>query len=52
VLGTADWRTGVPYSVVNETLDFPAARNDRRFPNYARVELGIEYRADLFRWRP
>ena len=52
VLGVADWRTGVPYSTVNETLDFVGPRNDRRFPNYARLELGLEHRVELFRWRP
>jgi hypothetical protein len=51
-LGAADWRTGVPYSAVNEMLDFTGLRNDRRFPNYARLELGFQYRADVFRWRP
>jgi hypothetical protein len=52
VLAVADWRTGVPYSTVNEMLDFLAPRNDRRFPSYARLELGVEHRAELFRWKP
>jgi hypothetical protein len=52
VLAVADWRTGVPYSTVNEMLDFVAPRNDRRFPSYARLEFGVEYRAGLFGRRP
>ncbi|HEV3141515.1 MAG TPA: TonB-dependent receptor [Vicinamibacterales bacterium] len=52
LLGTVDWRTGVPYSIVDEMLDFVGPRNDRRFPNYARLELGFQYRADIFRWKP
>lgn len=52
LLGVMDWRTGVPYSTVNETLDFVGPRNDRRFPNYTRLELGLEHRLELFRWRP
>ncbi|MBI3402439.1 MAG: TonB-dependent receptor [Acidobacteria bacterium] len=52
LLGAADWRTGVPYSAVNEMLDFVGARNDRRFPTYTRLELGFQYRADVFRWKP
>jgi carboxypeptidase family protein/TonB-dependent receptor-like protein len=52
LLGAADWRTGVPYSSVNEMLDFVEPRNERRFPDYARLELGFQYRADVFRWKP
>ena len=32
-VGVLDWRSGVPYSVVNEALDFVGPRNDRRFPD-------------------
>jgi hypothetical protein len=52
LLAVADWRTGVPYSTVNEMLDFVAPRNDRRFPRYARLEFGVEHRAELFGWKP
>jgi hypothetical protein len=52
VLGAADWRSGLPYSTVDEMLNFVGPRNDRRFPNYARLELGFQYRADIFRWKP
>jgi len=51
-LAVFDWKTGAPFSVVNEMLDFVGSRNDRRFPNYARLELGLEYQAQLFRWKP
>lgn len=52
VLGILDWRTGVPYSVVNETLDFVGPRNVLRLPNYARLELGVERRFKVFRFQP
>jgi hypothetical protein len=51
-VGVLDWRTGLPYSVVNETLDFVGTRNDRRFPNYIRLELGVERRIRLLKFRP
>src|SRR5439155_22188001 len=44
VVGILDWRSGLPYSVVNEALDFVGPRNDRRFPSYLRLELGLERR--------
>jgi hypothetical protein len=52
LLGVFDWKTGAPFSTVNETLDFVGSRNDRRFPNYARLELGTEYRVKILRWQP
>jgi hypothetical protein len=52
VLGIFDWRTGVPYSVVNEMLDYVGARNDLRFPDYCRLELGVERRLKIFRFQP
>jgi len=51
-LAIFDWHTGVPYSVVNETLDFVGARNDLRFPTYARLELGVERRFRIFGFQP
>ena len=42
VLGTFDWRSGLPYSIVNETLDFVGSRNEQRFPTYLRVDAGVE----------
>jgi hypothetical protein len=52
VLGVLDWRTGTPFSTVNEMLDFVGVRNERRFPNYARLEVGLEHRVRLFKWQP
>jgi hypothetical protein len=52
VIGVLDWRTGLPYSVVNESLDFVGLRNDRRFPTYRRVDLGVEHRFKIKKYRP
>jgi hypothetical protein len=53
VIGILDWRSGLPYSVVNEYLDFVGPRNDgHRYPPYARVELGLEHRFKIFNLRP
>jgi hypothetical protein len=51
-LAIFDWHAGVPYSVVNETLDFVGARNELRFPAYARLELGVERRFKIFGFQP
>jgi hypothetical protein len=47
VLGVLDWHTGFPYSSVNEMLDFVGSRNSLRFPNAARLELGLERRITI-----
>jgi hypothetical protein len=52
VLGIFDWHTGVPYSVVNEMLDFVGPRNELRFPNYCRLEMGVERRIKVLRFQP
>jgi hypothetical protein len=53
VIGIFDWRSGLPYSVVNEYLDFVGPRNEgHRFPPYARVELGLEHRFKIFNLQP
>lgn len=52
VIGTLDWRSGLPYSVVNEMLDFVGPRNNRRFPAYVRVDAGIEHRFTFGKYRP
>ena len=52
LLGVFDWKTGVPFSAVDEMLEFVGPRNDRRFPNYTRLELGTEYRVRFLRWEP
>jgi hypothetical protein len=52
LLGTIDWRTGLPYSVVDENLEFVGARNARRFPTYFRVDAGFERRLAIARLHP
>ncbi|MGE3509492.1 MAG: TonB-dependent receptor [Vicinamibacterales bacterium] len=47
-----DWRSGLPYSAVNESLDFVGPRQGYRFPRYLRTELGIEHRIRLGKLRP
>ena len=52
LLEIVDWRSGFPYAVVNEALDFVAPRNANRFPDAIHVELGAERRVHVARWRP
>jgi hypothetical protein len=52
VVGVFDWRSGLPYSAVNEWLDFTGPRNNRRFPVYRLVDLGIEHRFKIGKYRP
>ena len=52
VLGTLDWRSGLPYSIVNDTLDFVGPRNEQRFPTYLRVDAGFERRLSVARVHP
>ena len=52
LLGVFDWRTGTPYSVVDQALEFVGPRNERRLPNRARVELGVEHRFSIKKWKP
>jgi hypothetical protein len=52
VLGTIDWRSGLPYSVVDEDLEFVGARNALRFPTYFRVDAGFERRLSFARLHP
>jgi hypothetical protein len=52
ILGVADWRTGFPYSRVDEMLDFVGPRHADRFPNAFRVELGIERRFKIGKLEP
>ena len=52
LLGILDWRSGLPYSVVNETLDYVGPRNNRRFPAYLRLEVGIERRVKVLKFQP
>jgi hypothetical protein len=52
VIGIADWRSGLPYSITNDTLDFVGARNVLRFPTYFRLEAGLERHTKIFRFQP
>jgi hypothetical protein len=52
IVAIADWRTGLPYSIVNEYLDFVGARNRARLPNYFRLDLGLDHRFHIFKFRP
>ena len=52
LLGILDWRSGLPYSVTNDTLDFVGARNSQRFPTYLRLEVGIERRLKVLKFQP
>jgi len=52
LLGVFDWRTGLPYSLVNQTLDFVGARNSQRFPQFVRTELGVEHKVKLLKLQP
>ncbi len=52
VVATVDWRSGLPYSTVNEALDFVGTRQGFRFPRYVRTELGLEHRFTFGSLRP
>jgi TonB dependent receptor-like, beta-barrel/Carboxypeptidase regulatory-like domain len=52
LLGIFDWRTGLPYSTVDEYLDYVGPRNALRFPTYLRLETGIERRFKIFKFQP
>ena len=52
VVGILDWRTGLPYSTWNESIDYVGPRNERRFPTWTRVELGLERRFTFGSVRP
>ena len=52
LLGTIDLRTGLPYSVVDEDLEFVGARNALRFPTYFRVDAGFERRLAIAKFHP
>jgi hypothetical protein len=52
LVGIANWRTGLPYSVIDEAHDFVGTRNSRRMPNFMRLDLGVEHRFHILRWKP
>jgi Carboxypeptidase regulatory-like domain/TonB dependent receptor len=51
-VGTLDWRSGLPYSIVDEALEFVGPRNDRRFPTYARLDTGVDRRIAVAKVHP
>ncbi len=52
LLGIFDWRTGVPYSIVDESLDFVGPRDSQRFPDFVRLEVGVERRFQVGKLQP
>jgi hypothetical protein len=52
LLGILDWRTGMPYSIVDESLDIVGERNRLRLPNRLRLDLGVEHRFMFLKWKP
>jgi outer membrane receptor for ferrienterochelin and colicin len=52
LIGIFDWRSGLPYSVVNEYLDYVGPRNVLRYPTFGRLEVGIERRFRIRRFEP
>jgi hypothetical protein len=51
-LGIGDWRSGFPYSIVDDALDFVGPRNSARFPSTFRLDLGVEHKFKLLKWEP
>jgi hypothetical protein len=53
IAGVADWRTGFPYSVVDESLEFVGPRNvGYRFPTRFTADLGLEHHFTGLKWKP
>lgn len=52
LVGVLDWRSGLPYSDVDEMLDFVGDRNSKRFPTYFNVDAGLEHRFKIFGAHP
>jgi len=42
LVGTLDWRSGLPYSLVDDMLEFVGPRNQERFPTYVRLDAGFD----------
>jgi len=52
LVGTVDWRSGLPYSETDENLEFVGPRNVKRFPTYFRVDAGFERRLTVAKLHP
>ena len=51
--GVIDWRTGFPYSIVDEALELVGPRNTgSRFPNLVSLDVGVEHRFMWIKWKP
>jgi hypothetical protein len=52
LVGIYDWRNGLPYSTVNEYLDYVGPRNVLRLPVYNWLLLGVEHHFTFLKWKP
>ena len=52
LVAVIDWRSGLPYLIVDAALDFVGPRQAFRFPQYVRTELGVEHRFTIKKFRP
>ena len=52
VLGTFDWRSGLPYSIVNDTLDFVGPQKRAALSDLLRVDAGVERRLSVKKMHP
>ena len=52
VIGIVDWRSGLPYSVTDEALDYVGPRNVLRFPTFFRLEAGLERKVRILKFEP
>jgi hypothetical protein len=52
LVGIYDWRNGLPYSTVNEYLDYVGPRNLLRLPVYNWLLLGVEHHFTFLKWKP
>jgi hypothetical protein len=52
VAATVDWHTGLPYSIVDEALDFVGTRNSARMPTFFRLDAGLEHRFTIKKLKP
>jgi len=42
----------LPYSTVNEALDFVGSRNSARMPTFFRLDAGLEHRFTIKKFQP
>lgn len=52
LVSVVDWRSGAPYSLVNDALEFVGPRNGFRLPAYFRLDVGVERRFHILKWQP